>query len=442
MSKLAIMFIITFLGGTIGAIFVDGVYGICLYEIEYFLNPNIRWWSASLPAIRYSMIIAVCTLVGYVIRHEKYSENRIFEVPQTKWLLAITLLMGLLSFIAVWPEHHYAFYTRHLKIVFFIFLVYKMVDSPQKFERMVWSFLIGCFYIGWVGWSTNRVGGRLEGIGPQDASDANLLSSVLICAVPILIFNLIEKKGYLVRIVSVIFLAFIVNAIVLCNSRGAFIGLVVSIGYMSYFVFFKRVKSLRFKIKMAVGLCGFVLLFFYLTDDIFWERMDTLKSIEMGDDGISGAEGGTSRTHFWAKGLELAKEHPLGLGAGGFSYLSSQFLDTGMLSGGRRVAHSTWIQLITNYGYLGFVLFLGFIFSSFKSHIKLRKQLLADENYSLYYQSVALNASFLSLLAASTFINRVQAELMYWLPAFMACFYNIYSKKIPLKNESTSKVRI
>ncbi len=430
MSKIAIIFVLTYLGGILGAILIDGAYGVFLYEIEYFVNPKSQWWCGNLPNLRYSFIIAISILVGFLIRTKQYSHNRIFDVPQAKWILAFTILMGLISFIAVWPEKHMEIYINYLKVIVFVFLMYKMIDTPQKYERMIWAFLIGSFYCGWIVHSMGRgFDGRVEGIGPSDSREVNALASLLIAPIPILVFYVIEGKKHWQKIVSVLFLAYIMDGVILCNSRGAFLGLVAGVLYFLYFIFFKKIKSFNFKIKMAIGLVFAMGLFYYLTDTSFWERIGTLHDIKMGEEGYVG--GGSERTYFWKKGLELAKEHPLGVGGWGYLYLSPRFipLELRKKETSMKAPHSTWISVLVDNGYIGFIIFMGIILSSFRLSMKVRKHLIESKSYYLYYQNVAISAGYIAFLVASCFIDRVYAEAMYWFPTFAACFANIYLLK-------------
>jgi len=434
MSITSIIFVVIFLGGIFGSVLIDGVYGICLYQLIYFINPGSQWWYGNLPDLRYSFIIALCILIGFLIRKNKYSNNRIFDVPQSKWLFALTILMGLVSFIAVWPEKHNAIYTNHIKIIFYVFLLYKIVDTPQKFEKLMWAYMIGGFYTGWIAHSRGRSGdGRLEGLGPTDSAESNALGALLVTFVPILIFYIIKSKTKWQRFLSIIFLAYIMDGIVLANSRGSFLGLVASLFYMSYFVFFKKIGDRNFKIKIGIGFIVGILMFIYLADDSFWDRMGTLKKVEVSEDGtLAGAQGGAHRTKFWLKGLELVEEYPFGVGGWGYLYLSPQFLDSEDLVahvGGMRAPHSTWIDALVDCGYLGLILFLGFLISSFNLSRKVRRHFLEEDNYYLYFQNIAIDAGFIAFLVASTFIDRLYAETMYVFPAIMAASANIYLLK-------------
>lgn len=425
MSKMAIIFILTYVCGLFSALFVDAYFGVILYVIEYFVNPKNRWWYGSIPHIRYSFIIAVCIFVGYFLRRYKYNENRLLDLPPVKWLIPLIILMGLVSFIAVWPERHREIYIIYLKQMAFIFFVYKLIDTPKKLEHMIWAFLGGCFYIGTVAYSTGRnAATRLEGIGPMDASDSNGLAAVLVVSIPLLFYYIVEGKEKWQKILSLLFLAFIFNALVLINSRAGFLSLGVSGLYLSYHLFFNKMKGFNFKIKMAAGIVVVVALFVYMTDALFWERMDTLK-------GIKGASSeqkrtGSDRIYYWIQGIKLSKQYPLGTGGWGYLYLSPNFIHDDYLTGGMRAPHSTWIEVLVDYGYLGLFLFIGFVTSCFRLCARVQKHLIEKKAYDLYYQLIAIKSGYIGFLVVSCFNDRFYVEVMYWLPALIACFANIY----------------
>lgn len=430
MSKISLIFLLTYAGGILGIFFLDASFGIYLYELEYFLAPKNRWWLSELPNLRYSFIIGISTLIGFILRNKKYSANRLFDIPNFRWLIVFSINVSLVGFIAVWPEAHERIYTTFIKLILFVILLYKLIDTPQKFERMIWAYLIGNFYIGYEAYSTGRsVADRLEGIGPMDSTDSNDIGALLVACIPILIYYFIDGKKIWQKALAAIILAFVLNAIVLVNSRGAFLGLIVSILFQSYYIFFKKLKNTKFKFKMFAGLLCGILLFLYLTDDTFWSRMSTLNDVNeevVSESGVVVRGGGASRIYFWEKGLDLVQEYPLGVGAWGYQYLSPQFIPKEFLAEGRRTSHSTWIQALTEYGYTGFILFIGFLVSTFLMMMKLRKYLLSRNEYDLFFQNVAITAGFIGFLVACTFIDRLYAETMYWFPAFMACFANIY----------------
>lgn len=424
MSKIIIVFLLTYLGGVFATLFVDLAWGIYLYEMQYFLNPVNRWWYGQLPEIRWSFTISMVILLSFLYQHKNYSHNKLSELPLTKWLVAMLVLMILMYFKAVWPEMHKQIIIEHIKLLVFIAILFKVIDKPYKFERMIWFFLLGNFYLGWVAHVTGRTEwGRLEGIGPADGAEANTTGAVLICAVPLLLYYIIRGKLWH-KIIASYFLAYILDGVVLVNSRGAFIGLVFSAAIMSFLYLFNRLKVKANKLLVFGGLCFGCAAFLYMTDVTFWERIFTLNEVSSGG-------GGSQRVYFWVKGWELVKEYPMGLGAYGFHYMSPQILPEEMLAQGQgmRAIHSTYFGVLVEYGFLGLILFAGYLCSILRMVKKTISFAIENQNADMYYQVVALGCSLLAFLTASIFIDRFYAEFMYWIPAFIASYYNIYVNK-------------
>ena len=111
-----ISFILLYLFGITASVFSDPIFGVLAYMFDYFMNPKTRWWFQGFPDLRYSFIAAISLILGYAIRSKSYSINRIFRIPQTKWLFCQTVLLIALSFIALDPLTHNEFLVIYLKV--------------------------------------------------------------------------------------------------------------------------------------------------------------------------------------------------------------------------------------------------------------------------------------------------------------------------------------
>jgi O-antigen ligase len=295
---------------------------------------------------------------------------------------------------------------------------------------MIAFYVLGIFYIGWEAYSYGRSGGgRVEGMGMVDGLDANDTAAAIITAIPLLIYYIIEGKKW--QKVSALFaLSFIANAVILINSRGAFLGLVIGIVYMMILIITNNSVENPKKIKILTGIIVGIGLFIYLTDSAFWDRMKTLigiaEQIEEGED--------IGRIYFWIKTFDLVSEYPLGTGIAGYIYLSPTFLPEEVLTSGRRAVHSTYFQALAEYGYIGIMLFGGIIYSNIKTMARAKKHLLSINELRIYFLGVAIEASFISYLIAIIFIDRLYSVVLYWLMLFIACFYNINVIKTDGKN--------
>ena len=421
MSKFTIAFVLFLLGSIYATLIIDVSWGICAYILNYFLNPPSRWWYHHLPDLRYTFIIAVLILVVYIVRHRQYSETRLFEVPQSKWLIMDVLIFSIISLWAVWPEVHNTSLITHYKLLGFLYIAYKVVNNSEKFEKMIWAFLAGNFYLGWVGHNQGRSAGhRMENFGPADCGgDGNSIALILVSAIPILIYYLFKGKNWQ-RFLSLLFMAYIMEAMILVNSRGAFLGLLVSLAYFFFYMFFNQGTSFKQRLNILLSVFLGIGLFIYLTDTAFWERMDTIQTE------IESGTGGAGRTFFWMKSIELVKEYPLGVGSFGYQYLSPQFIPEQYLTGGKRSVHSLYFQCLVERGYLGFLIFVGLLSSNLLFVRRIKRFLNQTNQHDLSFQIVAIESGFIGFLAGAVFLNRLQAEVLYIFMMFIACFGSIY----------------
>ena len=422
MSLTALIFFLIFILGCLLTVFRSPFYGILLYEFVYFLNPTNRWWYAGLPDLRYSYIVVVLLLVSFFLHRQFFSGNRLADLSTFKWLVLLAGIVACAGFWAVSPAAHKIEATRFFKVLVFAVLAYKALDSSKKLETALYVYLAGIFYISWYGWQIGRTSGiRLEGIGGPDTLDANGAAAIVVTAVPLLIFQTLYGKHILMRVGSAVALAFVGNCLVLLNSRAAFLALVISMAYFGFFLLRERVAA-GVKIKFMLGAGGVACLFAYLADEAFWNRMETLKDVDP-------ETGSGQRYLLWLKSFDMLADHPLGAGGGGYQFLSPYYLPAEWLSGGQRAVHSIWFQVLSDFGYQGLTVFVGFVLSGFFLMWSLRKALrLARDDRSLV-EGIALESSYVSLLTACSFISLFTGELVYWLPFFMGAF--VRTRQLP-----------
>jgi len=427
MSISSISFILIYLSGIVGSVFSDPLYGVLAYMFVYFVNPNRRWWFNEIPHLRFSFIAFIFIAAGYAVRAKKFQFNRIFHPPQTKWLLCQTLLVIALSLVAVDPRTHNDLLIKHIKYILFALIFMIVIDNKDKFEKVKLMVIFGCTYIGYYGWQVGRYGGvRLENIGPGDSREVNATAQVVLCSIPLIIYYLLQGKKWQ-KAISLISLAFCLNVLILFNSRGAFLALIVSMFYMFYHLLIQKKqylgKDLRIKViaLILVGIAGFL----YLTDEAFWDRMSTLQKVQTGE------ETGGGRVELWMTGIRIANDYPLGVGGGGFMFLSPRYIPHRVvgMKGGAKAVHSLYFEVLSENGYLGLILLLGYIISTFRSMRKVKKDLLAQGDLNFVVQAVALESAFIGYLVAAIFGQVFYREFIYWLPAFCGSFYLIHANK-------------
>ncbi len=413
-----VAFLILFIFGCLYGL-ANPLISLINYQWIYFVNVENTWWAANLPHLRWGLIAAGFLALSCLFNSSSLSDNNVFKHTPTKLILLFLLYMILISPFAVQKDLHFEYLNKYWKLVVIYLLIIWAVGNYKNYRYLIWSYLIGIFYFGWLTYENRHRmhGGRLEGlfIGGPDCVDANMLGAVLITAVPFLILYLI-KGNKVEKILSFCFLPFILNGIILVNSRGAFVGL--GMGLLLLVILTRGIKT---KYQLILGSLICIGMFLYLADPRFWERMDTLS-----DPSIHGAG---LRMTYWKAGIKMFLERPFGSGGRGFLALSPYYLSPEYLASGFgvRAVHNTFIQTLVEYGIAGISLFVAFLFLTVKSLNKIRKGDYQEDRYNL--EATALMTALLSFLTAAIFINRLYSETLYWLCAYAIVLCNIADKE-------------
>jgi O-antigen ligase len=140
--------------------------------------------------------------------------------------------------------------------------------------------------------------------------------------------------------------------------------------------------------------------------------------METYDDGSA-----TSRLHIWAGGYRMWKDHPYGVGGGGFAELSTDYIPE---IEDDKTQHNTFVAVFTDWGFIGITLYLGFLAHIFYLSIKAKrkaKKIPEFKKYSL--EMTAVQLGLLGICAAGIFHSRQYAEIVYWLSSFVIMIYNL-----------------
>ena len=428
MPKLYLLFVVGYFGLLFGTVFLDLMWGIYLSIAIYFISPWTKWWGALLPEIRWIMILGVANIVAWAFRTKRYAATRIRDSRQLQYLIAFNVLMVLVGFISVWPERHWELTDKQVKVLIFLLLAYKAIDTPKKFEGLLWTFLGGVFYVAWIAYDTGRTGnGRLEGVGTIDSTDSNDIGAIFSTAVPLLFFYLLEAKRWWGKAIALVCLVFIMNGLILVNSRGAIIGTLAGTGIFVSAILFTRIKSNSFKGKVLAGVLVCFALFIYLADATFWARQG---SVVAGPDQVASSD--YNRLTIWKYALLLAVDRPLGVGGMGYTILSPTFLPPEVMGDSPlKAIHSTYLEALTAFGWIGAFLFLAIIVSSYRGIIGVQRELKVTDRSYERLQGFALIGGFTAFMVCAIFINRLYCEVLYYFPVFFAIFKNLYGSKQP-----------
>ena len=432
----AIAFLLINIIGTVLAFSKGPFWALLVYANIYFNSPHpdVNWWANYLPDIRWSLVAFIVLAVSMFFHRDKLSTH---EFLSLKWMYVFLVLTVIVtSENAVDPEtskdYTYMLFT-------FCVIVFALVRSIATFETLKYFILAIIIFCSNLSVKAvlegKRIHARLENIGTFDSLGSNefglLLAGVLPFVLPFLLFG---KKTE--RVICLLAIPLLINAIVLTNSRTALVSLVF--GGLYGFAF---VADLKFKKYIITFLLMLIPAFVYLADEYFTERMSTLlipdNASEETLDKIS-----SGRLAIWGHGLAMAEDHPFGVGPGGFRALSRFYMPEEILVDkpdqpyGARAAHNSYLLVLVEQGYLGLCVFLLLCFSTLYYLLKSIKLLrMMDKLHSFVgFMLFSLNVSFLTILIGGSLTSRVYYEFFWWQIALSMIGYSFVKK---MSNEAT-----
>jgi hypothetical protein len=393
------------------------LFGALGYLLEYYMRPELKWWGDQLPDLRYNLMISLVLGLTFVLRRSSLRELTRTGNPVLPWLLALMTLMGAVTAtVAVDTETSWSWTVQWIKTaIVFPLLVAGVVRSRSGFDLFTVANMVGAAWWGWDAWTNpHRDASRLMEIGSGDTLNDNAASAHLLTVLPFVIVYLLTEKDKRLRALALIVMPLVVNTIILCNSRGSIVGILVA-GAASVLLI-RRGNRLRL-IGVIIGIAA---TFLMLADSQFIERQQTTSNYE--EDGSA-----QQRLITWQAGYRFVRDRPLGAGGRGFHLLSSQYIPDIVEAhdGDNRAPHNTWVQVAAEWGVLGFICYLGIYGTTLFMLRRIKKRALPAENGFFYWRAFAIQLGLIAYLVAGTFTDRLYGEAGYWLIGLTYALYRI-----------------
>jgi len=320
------------------------------------------------------------TVAAWVLKEARWRTTR-FPLLATDWWMCCLLGMVILSTINVrWLGLSVAVAVEMAKCLILFLMVSVVLDSERKLGGFLCSVLfftvvmcglaclqrlgIDVFNVGMVG------GNRIQ--GPGIFNNPNYLAYAAVYAMPVGIWLGFRQRNGFCRIAGLMALAVLVLTVVLTQSRGGVIAMVV---VMSYAVVQRRSVRVRWVAGVLAAAGVFLLMKYGVV------RMGTLGEMR-GDAAVMG------RIDSWYAGFLMLKSSPL-LGIGYGQYLVYF----------RLAAHSSFVQVAAEAGLLGLFFWTGLLFHSFRGVRLLMKEKAVSEEYLLTVEGILLAYCMTGLFA-------------------------------------------
>jgi hypothetical protein len=346
--------------------------------------------------------------------------------PLFPWLLLFGLNTVVVTLWALDRARSWYWTVVILKLVLLYALIPATVRTPAHFDLFSAAHIGGATYWGYKAWDDpKRSAGRLKDVGGPDTQNENQAAGHLLTVLPFVAVYAFSAKRRVTQGLILLCGAFIVNVFILCNSRGATVGLLAAIGAAILIAG----KGRRIKL-IGVGMAGLLMLL-YLADSRFISRQQT--TVEHRD----GAS--EDRMASWMAGIKLMRDFPLGGGGRAFHILSPRYIPeiVNEHRGEERSVHNTYIQAGDEWGIQGLFFWSAFIGSTFLLLRRSRKMSVGEPWY--FYRFMAIELALVGTLVAGVFTSRLYGESVYWMCALAFSLHRMY---VTAREEKTAAVAV
>jgi O-antigen ligase len=397
---------------------VNPLWGVVNYMFAYQTNPTNTWWGEPLESLgmRFSFLAMLFTVLGLFLgrRHVPSGGPSFTAWEWASVSLVITAFLSLL--LGVTFDHRSRNAIDKLwKLMLFVLILTRVGGERKNLRLIVWTLVVGSLYVGHDAYQANPsdfLFGRLNRIGGPDFSTSSGTAAHMSAMLPIIGSAFLCTPSWLAKGLAAVAGAFTVNAIVLCRTRSAFLGLAA--GALAAALMAPRAR--RFRIHCLMGMA--LALSFSLTDEHFWTRMKTLFDRQV----LHTDMAAVSRTEIWATSVRILADHPLGIGVGNFARVITSYEPRYA----KRSTHNTVVVCFVELGIIGGLLFLGlvglslyYVFACYRFADSTRNPL--ETRYLAHGLLVACVTYWVTGLGT----ERFYCESFWWVLALPVCLYRV-----------------
>ncbi|HKS56438.1 MAG TPA: O-antigen ligase family protein [Steroidobacteraceae bacterium] len=424
MAVTGFLFAIGFIAMMALALLRHPIWGLYGYIAVFYLHPPSRWWGAFLPDMRWSLVASAVTLIALLRVKDLSGRPSWLSMTPARILIAFTVWLWIQSFWALNPLAHNEAAVLFTKYIVLFYLIYRLVQTGEELRRFMLAHIAGCFYLGWIAF-TSTVSGRLEGVGGPGIDEANALGMHMgTGAMAGAMIILVERKW--VQWLTILAMAFILNTLVLSGSRGSFLSLLCA-GMVLLVLKPPQYKRLFY----GLAVLG-VALMLILAPPSFWERMETITAAV--DDSQEMDTSAESRFVVLEAQVKMARAYPFGAGHRGTEALSTQYIDEKYLAktpGTQRArsSHNTFMTTLVEQGIPGAIMFLWMVGWCVRCVRRLRRYESPDWGTRERSELAFVAAGLTIVLIAGLFVDYLKAEVAIWLLALLAVLQSLAALK-------------
>jgi putative inorganic carbon (hco3(-)) transporter len=396
--------------------------GLLLYTVAFMLRPGQVY--PALEALHIERLVGMLALLSMYVEQYRTTHAVVIDGQrQTRlfFLLAVTVLISVP--FAYWRLAAATGFVDFLKLIAWYLLVVHLLTTRRRLRIYLALFLALVCYIGadafiaYLGGSFHYRMGVERAIGQTDAGgDPNHLAATMAATIPILLLLALRKELRLYRLLPAAGALLMTVTLSITGSRSGLLGFLAGLG-----VIWWRSRNRFLTALLGIAILGGGAL---VLPQQYKTRYATIGHSQLDDSS-------KTRLQLWKRGVRMVIDRPLtGVGIGCFSAANwiaySPPNDPSYL-----VSHSLYVQVPSELGLIGAVVFLLFMLEVFRLNRRTAAGLRRDDS-SWWFESTLLLgmiAGLVALLVTGIFGDNFMRHTWYVYAALGAAVARIHADR-------------
>ena len=383
---------------------------IGLYAYTWFalMRPDVLAWGSGLP---FSFILAAATLLGSL----RFTGNiaRLFDTPISVALICLQFPIAASVLFAQDTMATHDPFKQYIRMMVMAFLIPLLMVSLEDLRRLLLVMGISVGLLGTRFGLYGLVHGGVRfnaGYGGMLA-DNNCLALALVMGVPLCWYGRFLVKRLWMKQVFTWAAILSLPAIIMTYSRGA----ALSLGVVLLVLAFRAKRKFWAVIILAMIAGGSV----FLAGRSYLSRLETIKAPT--EEGSAHA-----RLIYAGVAFRMWKDHPLvgvGYGMTNEEKLMPYYM-VNLLEHGEQVIHDTYLQMLCDSGIFAFLIYVGLLWGTI-GWLGISIHRMKRSHPELTPYPMMLQTSLLGFAVGSTFLSRIEFDLIWMLLLASAVWYRI-----------------
>jgi O-antigen ligase len=412
--------------GFAGLVLTNITAGLCLFAVISFLDVL----NSSFGITKLVGFLLVLSWLAIVTTRDDTQNDFMSAHPGITYVLALFLTWAAAS--ALWAESIPAaldFSFRYLQNGLLFLIVYTAVRESKHARWVLGSFVVGASIAAIFAVLYPPTPGQYDvARATGTIGDPNELAAVLVAGVILagVLFSVLHRSPML-RLASGAAAVLCTAGLFTTFSRGGLVALACAL--LAAMFIGGRWRGTA----VAVGAIA------VLTALMFF----TMFAPKEASQRITTLDGGTGRTAIWSVGGRMVQAHPIrGVGAGNFQTSAVHYvLKPGAIQydyfiDHPKVAHNTYLQVLSELGLVGLVLFLSLLIFAFTCIIKAARRFSEAGNRDMELLTRGVILALIGILAADFFISGQFSKQLWLLLGMCPALLAIASRELPRKTQA------